>query len=121
MADDSGEDPADSVQDAARERQRERTESVESMLAPVEEAAQQLDYPTTSEAVAVEYGDQVIDLPNETETLGSVMDRLVDEEFDSPESVVEAVSGEITGEAHPGPAEYNDQRALDAIDGDDQP
>ncbi|EMA35671.1 hypothetical protein C446_12132 [Halobiforma nitratireducens JCM 10879] len=45
------------------------------------------------------YGNELIDLPNETESLGSVFDRLVGEEFDSPEEVREAAYGEITGQA----------------------
>lgn len=37
-------------------------------------------------------------MANETESLGSALDRLAGEEFDSPEEAREAVYGEITGQ-----------------------
>ena len=95
----------------ARERQRERTESVENMLGEAGKMLGEHKYPATSEELATEYGDQRLDLENETETLGSVFDRLVDERFESAEEAQEAVYGEVTGEAS-GPEEYNDQRDL---------
>ncbi|WP_266079409.1 DUF5789 family protein [Haladaptatus caseinilyticus] len=103
------------VQDSARERQHERAESVEDMLGDVGRMLGEHKYPTTSEELATEYGDQQIDLPNETETLGSVFDRLVDERFESAEEAREAVYNEVTGGAG-GMAEYNDERELDEID-----
>ncbi|GAA0222734.1 hypothetical protein ACFFQF_08425 [Haladaptatus pallidirubidus] len=103
------------VQDSARERQRERAESVEDMLGEAGRILGEHKYPTTSEELATEYGDQQLDLPNETESLGSVFDRLVDERFESAEEAREAVYNEVTGEAG-GMEEYNDERALGEID-----
>ena len=101
----------------ARERQRERTESVEDMLGEAGQMLGEHKYPATSEELATEYGDQPLDLQNETESLGSVFDRLVDERFESAEEAREAVYDEITGEAG-GPEEYNDERDLVELDDD---
>ena len=107
-----GEDPdVDRVQDRAAERQHERTESVEDMLGDAGQLLGEHKYPATSEELATEYGDQQLDLANETETLGSVFDRLVDERFESAEEAREAVYDEVTGEAA-GMEEYNDERDL---------
>ncbi|WP_134672456.1 DUF5789 family protein [Halorussus marinus] len=108
---------AEKEQRRARERRRERTESIESMLGEAGELLGEHKYPATSEELAAEYGDQPLDLPNETESLGSVFDRLVDERFESADEAREAIYGEITGAAA-GPEEYNDQRDLGALDGD---
>jgi len=102
-------------QQHARERQHERTESVEGMLGEAGEMLGEHKYPATSEELATEYGDQPLDLGNETESLGSVFDRLVDERFESADEAREAVYNEITGEAA-GPEEYNDQRDLESLD-----
>jgi len=99
----------------ARERQRERTESVEDMLGEAGRMLGEHKYPATSEELAAEYGDQPLDLRNETESLGSVFDRLVDERFESADEAREAVYGEITGDAG-GPEEYNDERDLGELD-----
>jgi len=110
-----GEDPdVDRVQDRAEERRHERTESVEDMLGDAGRMLGEHKYPTTSEELATEYGDQQLDLANETETLGSVFDRLVDERFESAEEAREAVYNEVSGEAA-GMEEYNDERALDEL------
>ena len=109
----------DRVQDRATERQRERAERTESILEDVERHLGTVEYPVTTEELATEYADQPIDLPNETESLGSVFDRLVDEEFDSHEEVRETVYGEIAhdvgggGEANPGPAGETADRNAD--------
>ncbi|WP_254545350.1 DUF5789 family protein [Halomarina pelagica] len=105
----------DRAEDRMGERQHERTERVEDVLDGVREDLGDRKYPVTSEELAMEYADQPLDMPNETETLGSVFDRLVDEEYDSPEEVREAVYRELTGEAE-GPEEYNEQRDLEQID-----
>jgi hypothetical protein len=99
----------------ARERQRERTESVEDILGEAGQMLGEHKYPATSEELAAEYGDQPLDLQNETESLGSVFDRLVDERFESADEAREAVYGEITGDAG-GPEEYNDERDLGELD-----
>lgn len=98
-----------------RERQHERTESVEGMLGEAGQMLGEHKYPATSEELAAEYGDQPLDLQNETESLGSVFDRLVDERFESAEEAREAVYNEITGEAA-GAEEYNDERDLAELD-----
>ena len=56
----------------------------------------------------------------ETESLGSVIDRLVDERYESPIEAREAILNELTGEEH-GLEEYNDQRALDGLAADTDP
>ncbi|WP_231186199.1 hypothetical protein [Haladaptatus sp. DYF46] len=106
---------AERVQDSARERQHERAERVEDVLGDAGRMLGEHKYPTTSEELATEYGDQPLDLPNETETLGSVFDRIVDERFESPEEAREAVYNEISGEAG-GMAEYNEERELSELD-----
>lgn len=103
------------VQDAAEERRRERAELAEHASRELQGRFNEFNYPVSSEELAVEYGDETIDLANETESLGSVFDRLVDEEYGSPTEVREAVYSEITGEAA-GMEEYNAERDLDAID-----
>ena len=102
------------VQKRSNERRRERTESVEKMTDRVGRLLGEHKYPTTSEELATEYADDPIDLPNETESLGSVFDRLVDERFESAEEAREALFGELTGEAGP-PVEYNEERDLDHL------
>jgi len=117
MADDSDayEPDSERVQDRAVERRHERTETVEDQLDRVGGLFDEASYPVTAEELAVEYGDEVVDLPNETESLGSVFDRLVDEEFESPAEAREVIYNELTGEAA-GMEEYNDERALDDFD-----
>lgn len=109
----------DRVQDRAEQRKSERAEHSESILDDVESHLGELEYPITSEEIASEYGNEPIDMPNETETLGSVFDRLANEEYDSPEEVREAVYGEITGEAG-SPNEANTERDLDELDDEKQ-
>ncbi|WP_436930885.1 DUF5789 family protein [Halosimplex halobium] len=107
------------VQESAVDRRRERDEIVEDELGRVGEMLGEAKYPTTSEELAVEYGDEQIDLANETESLGSVFDRLVDERFESAAEAREAVYYELTGEAA-GPEEYNEQRPVGPIDDDER-
>jgi hypothetical protein len=107
------------VQENAVERRRERDEIVEEELGRVGDMLGEAKYPTTSEELAVEYGDQPIDLANETESLGSVFDRLVDERFASAEAAREAIYHELTGEAA-GPEEYNEQRPVGPLDDDER-
>lgn len=100
--------------DRTRDRQRERTEHVENILDEVETDVRDRKYPIRSEELATEYADQPIDMPNETESMGSVFDRL-DDQYDTPEEVREALHGELTGEAGE-PNEYNEQRDLTRLD-----
>ncbi|WP_331235300.1 DUF5789 family protein [Natronorarus salvus] len=78
------------------------------------------NYPTTSEEIAEEYGTQEIDLANETETLGDVLDRLPDERYESEAEVREAVYGELSGQAG-GRHEYDEGRELDSDPVDEDP
>lgn len=114
MANDPEPDP-DRVQDAANQRKHEMAEHTENIVNRIDDMLSQHKYPTTSEELAAEYGDEPIDLPNETESLGSVFDRLVDERFESVEDAREAVYGEITGPAGTD-AEFNEERDLDELD-----
>ena len=105
----------DRVQDRAEQRQSERADHTESIFAAVERDLGELEYPVTSEELATEYATEPIDIPNETESIGSVFDRLVDEQYDSPAAVREAAYGELTGEAD-SPNEANLERDLDELD-----
>lgn len=98
----------------ARDRQRERADHVEDIVNTAEERFAEHKYPIRSDELAAEHADQPIDLPNETESVGSVFDRL-DEEYDSPEEAREALYGELTGEAG-GRNEYNEERAVEDLD-----
>jgi hypothetical protein len=118
-SDDYEPDP-ERVQERAAERQHQRAESVAAMADRVGRLLGEHKYPTTSEELAVEYADEMLDLPNETESLGSVFDRLVDERFESPAEAREAVVNELTGE-QAGPEEYNDERALSGLSDEDEP
>ncbi|SEP61110.1 DUF5789 family protein [Natrinema salaciae] len=109
----------DRAQDRAEKRQSERADHTESILKDVERHLGELEYPVTSEELATEYANEPIDMPNETESLGSVFDRLVGEQFDSPEEVREAAYGELTGKAG-SPNEANAERELGELDDDAQ-
>jgi hypothetical protein len=106
-------------QESARERQRERAEAAESAAADGElgEMLSEHKFPTTSEELAVDYGDEPVDMANETESMGSVLDRLEGERFDSAREVEEAISNELTG-SEAGPEEYNEERDLAELDED---
>jgi len=71
-------------------------------------------YPMRREELASQYADQEIDLPNETESLGSVFDRLTDRRYESAIEAREAVLNELTGEEHD-LQEYNDERPLEPL------
>lgn len=108
-------DPED-VDDHARERQRERTESVESML---EETGvfDESEYPTAASELREEYAGRMSDVPNETEALATALDRLAGrgEQYDTPQEAREAISNELTGEAG-GATEANPERSLTDIE-----
>ncbi len=112
MSDDSD---LDRVQDRAERRQSERASTTESVLEEVERHLGDVEYPVRGEELAASYSTEALDLPNETESLGSVFDRLANEEFESPAEAREAIYGEITGEAgdvH----EVNPERDLERLD-----
>lgn len=125
-ADESGGMAEKDPQESARERQRERAEAAESAAADEEfgEMLSEHKYPATSEELAVDYGQEPIDMPNETESIGSVFDRLEGERFETAEEAEEALYNELSG-SEGGPQEYNDERELaageDGPDDRDQP
>lgn len=109
----------DRAEDRSRERKHDRAESVERIMNSVADDLGGRKYPVRSEELAKEYADQPIDMPNETESLGSVFDRLTNEgqeEFDDAQEVREALYGELSGRAG-GENEANSQRNLDQLDG----
>ncbi|MFC4248895.1 hypothetical protein ACFOZ7_18535 [Natribaculum luteum] len=111
----SDDNDLDRVQDRAERRQSERASTTESVLEEVEHHLGDVEYPVRGEELAASYGTETIDLPNETESLGSVFDRLANEEFESSAEAREAIYGEITGEAgdvH----EANPERDLERLD-----
>ncbi|MFC6940534.1 hypothetical protein ACFQE8_11260 [Salinirubellus sp. GCM10025818] len=87
---------ADEVDDAAEERQHERATAVENVLSEVREDLGRQSYPTNSEDLASTYADTPIDLPNETESIGSAFDR-IDDRFEGPEEAYEALADEFEG------------------------
>lgn len=89
-------------QESSRERKREHEEAVESILDSVDPALEEHAYPVNREDLSAQYGETVLELPNETESLGSVFDRLEDDEYDSPMEVKEAVLRSVS-EASPDP------------------
>lgn len=110
------EDPdRDRAQNRIGERKAGRAETSEAILEAAQRHLGEFEYPITSEEIAAEYGGDPIELPNETESLGSVFDRLAGEEFDTAEEAREAVYGEITGQAgdmH----EANPERDLETLE-----
>ena len=56
-------------------------------------------YPATTSEVISEYGDNEIQLPNGTETVGEILGRLGEETFDDPEAVREALLGGVSHKA----------------------
>ncbi|WP_224332723.1 hypothetical protein [Haloprofundus halobius] len=105
----------ESVIENSRRRKDERADTVENIMDEIDRHLEGQKFPVRGEELAEEYGGQPDDMPNETESLGSVFDRLgQDEEYESAEEVREAVYGEVTGEAG-GENEYNPDRELQEI------
>ncbi|ELZ04496.1 MULTISPECIES: DUF5789 family protein [Natrialba] len=119
MSEDRSEPDRDRAQDRAEQRKSQRADTTESILEDVNRHLGEMEYPITGEEIASEYGSEPIDMPNETESLGSVFDRLANEEFDSQEEAREAIYGEITGEAG-SPNEANPERDLSRLDEEKQ-
>jgi hypothetical protein len=84
-------DDEDSVQNAAEQRQHDRTESVEATLAAVREDLGDRSYPVTSEELAAAYAQGPFDLPNETESLESALGR-IDDSFEDEQTAFEALA-----------------------------
>lgn len=98
-------------QDASQQNQRELAAAAERVLRAVDPDLEAHSYPVRREELAARYGDTTVTLPNETESLGDVFDRLTDREYDTPQEAKAAVVGEIAGVD--GPNEYNSERDLD--------
>ncbi|WP_254769145.1 hypothetical protein [Salinilacihabitans rarus] len=103
------------VQRGARERQSARADHSESILEAVGRHLGEIEYPVTGEELSAQYSIDEMDLPNETESLGDVFDRLTNEEFASEAEARERIYGELTGEAG-GPSEANPERAVQDLD-----
>ncbi|PSQ16807.1 hypothetical protein BRD02_04270 [Halobacteriales archaeon QS_8_69_73] len=124
-------------QKSSNERKHEHAEAVEEILDAVDPALEEHAYPVNSEDLSAQYGETVLELPNETESLGSVFDRLEDDEYDSPmaakEAVLDAVSttssdpttAEADRESRPGtrgaPQEVVDDLESEAVTGSERP
>lgn len=99
-------------QDASRRAQRERAAAVERVLREVDPDLEAHSYPVRREALAARYGDTIVELPNETESLGDVFDRLTDREYESAREARAAAVGEIAGVSVDSDG-YNLERDLD--------
>ena len=98
-------------QDASRQNQRELAAAAERVLRAVDPDLEAHSYPVRREELAARYGDTMAALPNETESLGDVFDRLTDREYETPREARAAVVGEIAGAVDP--EAYNPERDLD--------
>lgn len=105
----------DRVQDRAERRQERRAEVSEAALERADELLGNQKFPVTSEELAAEYANEPLDLPNETESLGSAFDRLTGQRFGSAADAREALYPELTGPAGPD-SEYNRERDLRELD-----
>jgi len=77
-------------------RSHERAATVEEILSTVRADLGRQDYPTTSEELAATYAADPSELPNETESIGSVFDRL-DDRFEDAEAAYRALVTEFEG------------------------
>lgn len=102
--------------DEMAEQERHRTERVEEEL---REELEGMSYPVETSEVQAAYAEDRIDVPNETEALGSAFDRLTDTTYETEQEVREAVMGELTGQAgeeRDDRDEYNQERDLEELD-----
>ncbi|WP_248896756.1 hypothetical protein [Haloplanus halobius] len=110
-----GNDSDDRDPDPDERRQHELSEHVESILEETECIAEaEHKFPVRREELAADYADHMMDLPNETESLGSVFDRLTARRYETPAEAREAVINQLTGEEG-GMGEYNDQRSIEQL------
>ncbi|MCG1004504.1 MULTISPECIES: hypothetical protein [Halobacterium] len=120
MSDDSDDFvPEESTEEFPSEHERPQAEHVEETLTAMEAAVQGSSYPTNASDLRAAYATERDEVVNETEALADVFDRLVPEEYDTPEDAREAILGELTGRAgieRGDLAEYNPERELDAMD-----
>ncbi|MFB6071706.1 MAG: hypothetical protein ABEJ88_01925 [Halobacterium sp.] len=120
MSDDTEEYvPSEETEQFPTEHDRDLAEHVEGTLQAMESAVRGSSYPTNASSLRAAYSTARDEVPNETEALGDVFDRLVPEEYETPEDAREAILGELTGRAgfeHGDLSEYNLERELDAMD-----
>lgn len=90
----SEEDRAD-PQDSAERRTEAMAEHTEEILTAVREDLGNQKYPVRSEELSAQYADRPLDLPNETESLGSVFDRVEKSDFENARQAFEAIATEI--------------------------
>jgi hypothetical protein len=57
------------------------------------------EYPATTEELIADYGDRTLELPNGTETVQEVLERLDSETFESPEDARFAVYSAVSNKA----------------------
>jgi hypothetical protein len=109
----------DAAQDAAERRQHDRAEHVAEALAGVRSDLEGREYPVSSEELAATYADQPIDLPNETESIGSVFQRIEDS-FEDERAAFDALITEMNADDRLGdrgdvraaePATWSEERA----------
>ncbi|MFB6087375.1 MAG: hypothetical protein ABEJ85_02545 [Haloarculaceae archaeon] len=103
------------VQDAARERQRERAERTEHIVDHFEAVAEGVTFPTTSAELAAEYRDAPDEVVGEEESLGSVLDRL-DDEYESLPEAREAILEELGEAEHAAPADTEREEVAETRD-----
>jgi hypothetical protein len=89
-------DIREDVPGRAAARQRERAERVERLLDEVEARIDDHKFPTRAEELAAVYRADPIELPNETESVASVLDRL-DDRLEAPAEVRAAVARAVGG------------------------
>lgn len=87
-------------QDDARERSHEKAETVEQLLESVDPALEEHAYPVERSELAARYAETPLELPNETESLGDVFDRLADKRYDSAAEAKVAVLNAVTDETN---------------------
>lgn len=120
MSDDTDEYvPESETEEFPSEHDPERAERVEGTLEAMDTAVEGSSYPTNASSLKAAYSDARSEVANETESLGDVFDRLVPEEYDTPEDAREAILGELTGAAgdeRGDLAEYNPERELDEME-----
>lgn len=119
MSDDTEEFvPDEATEEFPAEHERDLAEHVEGTLQAMETAVRGSKYPTNASSLRAAYSTARDEVPNETESLADVFDRLVPEEYDTAQDAREAILGELTGRAgeeHGDFAEYNLERELETL------
>ncbi|GGL69592.1 DUF5789 family protein [Halocalculus aciditolerans] len=99
-------------------KEESRAERVEETLEAVEATVGHASYPSNTDELRAVYADRENELPNETESLADVFDRLADDEYETEAEAREAILGELTGpagEEHGDISEYNSERELEEL------